>query len=189
MTILKPTYLVALLLACALPVAVQAASTPHWVHYKLLKSQPKLPKKLVILPINVDVMEVTAGDVKEEVPEWSAEASKNIHKSLSNIIKQNTALRKVSMPRLSRKSSAVVNEHMALYNLVVNTWRNESGNLWEPNDFIEVYAPSAFVYEPYSFMIRGVEFSKDSNGFSATLNLVLPGSFSNSVPDILPWNP
>lgn len=121
MPIRKPAYLVALLLACVLPLNVQAASTPHWVHYTLLQNKPKLPKKLIILPINVDVLEVTAGDVKEEVPEWSAEASKNIYKSLSGLIKKDATLKRVNMPRLSKKSSAAVDEHLALYNLVVNT--------------------------------------------------------------------
>lgn len=122
MFIRKPAYLTVLILACALPLAVQAASsTPHWVHYKLLQSNPKLPKKLVILPVNVEVLEVTAGGVKEEVPDWSAKASENIYKSLSALIKKNASLVQVKTPRLSKKKSAVVDEHMALYKLVVNT--------------------------------------------------------------------
>jgi len=117
----NPVYLATLILTCAVPLAVQAGSTPHWVHYKLLQATPVLPKKLVILPINIDVMEVTAGGVKEEVPEWSAKAEKNIYNSLSSLIKQDTSLKQVKLPNLSSKTSAVVDEHMALYTLVVNT--------------------------------------------------------------------
>jgi hypothetical protein len=117
----KPTFLAALILACALPLAVQAASTPHWVHYTLLQSKPKLPKKVVVLPVNIEVLEVTAGGVEEEVPDWSAKASKNVFKSLSATIKKDASLKEVRAPRLSRKSTAVVDEHMALYKLVVNT--------------------------------------------------------------------
>lgn len=114
-------YLLTLILTCNVPLVAQAGSTPHWVHYRLLQAAPKLPKKLVILPINIDVMEVTAGGVKEEVPEWSATAEKNIYNSLSGIIKKNASLKRVKLPDLSAKTSAVVEEHMALYNLVVNT--------------------------------------------------------------------
>ena len=117
----KSTFLAALLLACALPLTVQAASTPHWVHYKLLKSNPSLPKKVVVLPVSIEVLEVTAGGVEEEVPEWSAEASENVFKSLSAAINLDSTLKEVSVPTLSGKSAVVVDEHMALYSLVVNT--------------------------------------------------------------------
>lgn len=128
MFIRKPTYIASLLLACALPLAVQAADTPHWVHYKLLQSNPKLPKKVVVLPVNVEVMEVTAGGVKEEVPEWSAKASKNVFKSLSAAIGKEPTLKEVRAPKLSGESAAVVDEHMALYKLVVNT---ASSTTWQ----------------------------------------------------------
>lgn len=114
-------FLTALTLICTLPIAVHAASTPHWVHYKLLQSNPKLPKNVVILPVNVEVMEVTAGGVKEEVPAWSAEASKNVLKSLSAAIKKDPTMQEVRAPRFSKKAIAVVDEHIALYKLVVNT--------------------------------------------------------------------
>jgi hypothetical protein len=117
----KSTFLAALLLACALPLTAQAASTPHWVHYKLLKSNPTLPKKVIVLPVSIEVLEVTAGGVEEEVPEWSAEASENVFKALSDAIKQDASLKEVSVPALSAKSTDVVDEHMALYSLVVNT--------------------------------------------------------------------
>ena len=117
-------YLATLILTCAVPLAVQAGTTPHWVHYKLLQPTPKLPKNLVILPINIDVMEVTAGGVKEEVPEWSTKAANNIYNSLSSLIKNDASLKQVKLPKLSSKMSAGVDEHMALYNLVVNTASN-----------------------------------------------------------------
>ena len=121
MSIRKSTLLAALVFACTLPLTVLAASTPHWVHYKLLNKETGLPKKVVILPINVEVLEMTAGDVTEEVPEWSAEASNNILKSLSAAIKKDSKLQEVKMPRLSGNDSANVDEHIALYNLVVDT--------------------------------------------------------------------
>jgi hypothetical protein len=117
-----------LFLACAVPLAAQAASTPHWVHYKLLNKTTELPKKVVIMPINVEVMEMTAGDVKEEVPEWSAEAGKNITKSLSVALSNNASLKEIKMPRLSGKETASVDEHLALYKLVVNSASQTS---WE----------------------------------------------------------
>ncbi len=119
-----PAFLVALLLAAVQLPAAQAASTPHWVHYKLLKNETTLPKKVVVLPANIQVYEVTAGDVSEEVPQWSAEASKNVLNALSETIKADKSLSEVGYPRLSPPAAAVVDEHMALYKLVVDTAAN-----------------------------------------------------------------
>lgn len=121
MSIRRPAFLAALIIVLSLPLGVQAADTPHWVHYKLLNKSTNLPKKVVLLPVNVEVFEMTAGDVKEEVPEWSAEARKNIIKSLSAAINSNAKLKEVKLPKLSGKDAASADEHMALYKLVVNT--------------------------------------------------------------------
>lgn len=128
MSIRNSSLLTILILACSL--SVHAADTPHWVHYKLLNNTTKLPKKVVVLPVKIEVLEVTAGGVEEEVPEWSAEASKHVFKSLSQAIKNDTGLKEVKLSRLPRKTRANLNEHMALYKLVVNTassigWRHK----------------------------------------------------------------
>ncbi|HET9462904.1 MAG TPA: hypothetical protein VFO43_02955 [Thiobacillus sp.] len=116
-----PAFLVALLVAALQPLAAQAASTPHWVHYRLLNQADGLPKKVVVLPTNIKVYEVTAGDVSEEVPEWSAEVGKNVLKALSETIKSDKSLSEVGFPRLTSTSAAVVDEHIALYKLVTDT--------------------------------------------------------------------
>jgi len=124
----KSAFLPTLLLSLILPLTVQAQDTPHWVHYKLLTPNPTLPKKVVVLPVNVEVLEVTAGGVEETVPEWTAEASANITRSVSAAIKADASLEQVSMPRLSGELAEVVNEHMALYHLVIST---ASTNGWQ----------------------------------------------------------
>lgn len=109
------------IIAALLPLAVQAADTPHWVHYKWLVNKPALPKKVVVLPMAVEVVEVTAGGVEEEVPDWSKEASKNIFKALSAAINKQSGMKEVAAPRLAGASSDNLEEHLALYKLVVNT--------------------------------------------------------------------
>jgi hypothetical protein len=102
-------------------IAYAASGTPHWVHYRLLQNNPNLPKKVVVLPVNVEVLEVTAGGVKEEVPEWSAEASRSVVQAISNHIKTSKNLQQVPAPDLSSQQGGNVDEHLALYKLVVNT--------------------------------------------------------------------
>jgi hypothetical protein len=117
----RSAFLAVLVLVFALPQSVQSADTPHWVHYKLLKSSSVLPEKVVVLPVSIEVQEVTAGDVMEEVPEWSEEASRNVFESVSAAISKDVSLQEVSVPDLTENTAEVVDEHMALYKLVVNT--------------------------------------------------------------------
>lgn len=78
--------------------------------------------------------------------------------------------------------------NMASYSVRVATWRDPSGKLWEPNTAIKLQAPDAMIYKEYEFIIRSIEFSRDRATETATLNLVIPGSFSGKVPEALPWD-
>ncbi len=78
--------------------------------------------------------------------------------------------------------------NMASYSVRVATWRDPSGKLWEPNTAIKLLAPDAMVYNEYEFIIRSIEFNRDRATETATLNLVIPGSFSGKVPEALPWD-
>lgn len=103
-----------------LPFTATASDTPHWVHYKWLSTSPALPRKVVVLPVNVEVVEVTAGGVEEKVPDWSREASENVFKALSTALGKQ-GLKEVAAPQLSGAAAANLDEHVALYKLVVNT--------------------------------------------------------------------
>ena len=78
--------------------------------------------------------------------------------------------------------------NMVSYSVRVDTWRDPAGNLWEPNKTINLLAPDAMIYNNYKFIIRSIEFETDSKTQTATLNVVLPGSFSGEIPDNLPWD-
>lgn len=117
----KPQFFLAIsLIIIALPLAVHAADTPHWVHYKWLQNNPTLPKKVVVLPVNIEVVEVTAGGVEEKVPDWSKEASNSVFKAMSAAISR-LGLKETATPHFSGATAANVDEHLALYKLVVNT--------------------------------------------------------------------
>ena len=74
------------------------------------------------------------------------------------------------------------------YSLTVPTWRDPSGKLWQPNTTLKLQAPGAMIYSSYEFLIRSIEFNRNSNSETATLNLVLPGAFSGELPKALPWD-
>src|SRR2546423_533944 len=84
------------MLFAVVPLALQAGGTPHWVHYKWLMSNPTLPKKVVVLPIEIKVVEVSAGGVEENVPDWSKEASQSVFKAVSAAITKQPGMKEIT---------------------------------------------------------------------------------------------
>ena len=91
------------------------------MHYKWLTGNPTLPKKVVVLPIDIKTVEMTAGDVEEPVPDWSKEASRSVFKAVSAAIARQPEMKEIAAPRFRGASAANFDEHLALYKLVVNT--------------------------------------------------------------------
>ncbi len=77
--------------------------------------------------------------------------------------------------------------NVASYSVRVATWRDPNGKLWEPNTSIKLLAPGAMIYKEYEFIIRSIDFVRDRETETATLNLVIPGAFSGKIPGALPW--
>lgn len=67
------------------------------------------------------------------------------------------------------------------------TWRDPQGALWKPNTTITLLAPSAMVYRESELLIRSVKFRQTPEAETATLELVLPGSFGGFPSLELPW--
>jgi prophage tail gpP-like protein len=78
--------------------------------------------------------------------------------------------------------------NMVSYLVRVDTWRDPNGVLWKPNTFVTLIAPDAMIYSEYAFIIRSVEFNRDSKSEVASLNIVIPGAFSGQTPEALPWD-
>lgn len=78
--------------------------------------------------------------------------------------------------------------NMASYSVQVDTWRDKDGRLWEPNSTVKLQAPGAMIYDPYEFIVRSVSFERSGAKEAAELDLVLPGSFSGTTPETLPWD-
>jgi len=67
------------------------------------------------------------------------------------------------------------------------TWRDPDGKLWDPNTALSLKAPSAMVYRESELLIRQVKLRQSTDKLSAALNVVLPGAWSGTVPETLPW--
>lgn len=103
-----------------------AAAPSYRVHYTLVNtSRPKLPRRIIILPVSIVVKEKSYGGVSEPVDAWSRQASRNIYKSLGRfakrISKRKGRIRLVRRPNFTASEDARISEHIALYRQVVNT--------------------------------------------------------------------
>jgi prophage tail gpP-like protein len=74
------------------------------------------------------------------------------------------------------------------YTVSVATWRDAVDNLWAPNTMIRLLAPGSMIYKPYDFVIRAVTFDRSANSETATLEVVVPGSFTEENIGGLPWD-
>jgi prophage tail gpP-like protein len=75
------------------------------------------------------------------------------------------------------------------YTVAVPTWRDTNDNLWQPNTIVRVTAPGAMIYKPFDFVVRAVVFSGDKESETATLDVMMPGSFAEAAEvGGLPWD-
>lgn len=90
-------------------------------HYTFVESpQVYGPKKVLVLPVDVIIKEVTAGGVSEEVPDWSRQGSANVRDALTTYFRseKNKKIKLVETPRLSDREIENVKQHLALYRRV-----------------------------------------------------------------------
>lgn len=68
------------------------------------------------------------------------------------------------------------------------TWRDPGGKLWTPNTTVTLLAPEAMVYRETELVIRSVVLRQTAEAETASLELMIPGSFGGKLPRGLPWD-
>lgn len=107
----------ALLLACLLPVATFAAG--NHTHYTLLEEPRKpFPKKFVVLPVDVEVLLMSAGGVIEKTEDYTQQARGNFEKALKETISSSQKFQTVALPPLSANERAEIDDYLAVYDVV-----------------------------------------------------------------------
>jgi len=109
---------------------------------------------------------------------------KNIHRPF---VFQGEDSDKSDIEQITKTKAARMFANSASYDIVVSTWRDNNGNLWEPDTVIKLHSHDAMIYKEHDFIIRSVVFSETSKSKVATMNLILPGGFSAELPESLPW--
>jgi hypothetical protein len=111
-----------LLLAISLFLEGCATTPTPQVHHSL-KEAPgsRTFEQVVLLPVDIDVYEMSAGGVVEEVPEWSKAAEENIRSAVlvsKNASGKSCVSRTVNSSELTGGEREILEEHLALFSVV-----------------------------------------------------------------------
>lgn len=110
------------LLAAAALLAGCAAGPSAKVHYTIEQDPDSRPlQQVVLLPVDIDVYEMSAGGVREEVPEWSDIAEENVRNALllsKDPEGECCVTREVDSSSLTEGERDILEEHLALFNSV-----------------------------------------------------------------------
>jgi len=73
------------------------------------------------------------------------------------------------------------------YELECDTHHNADGERFHKGMTVCVHAPTAMVARETNFIARKIKFTRTTEGKKTLLNLVLPGSYTGSLPEVFPW--
>jgi len=111
------------------------SSGPGYKLHYTLKEDPKARpiKRAVLLPVDVDVSELTLGGSMEEVPEWSQKAEDNVRKAVLFVRdpdENKVFVRHVDSSSLEPDEQKKLEEHLALFTMVASNalWTELPGN-------------------------------------------------------------
>lgn len=110
--------LLALLAAMLLILAGCSTPTTYLARPLAEPAAPALPKRVLLVPPDVNVVEVTVGGIGEKDAEWSRQAADNLLASLRGQAGKGDLFELVVMPELSQEEKDAVDAHRAMFELV-----------------------------------------------------------------------
>ena len=110
-------------------------TTPTAKLHHTIKNPEQAPqlKQIVLLPVDIDIYELSMGGVEEEVPEWSSKVEENIHQAFFSVTKANARepyIKQLVLLILTSEEREILEEHLALFSSVSATaiWTTSSFN-------------------------------------------------------------
>lgn len=87
-------------------------------HFSLKESARPFPAKLVLLPPQVTVKEISAGGIMDLVPEWTAKARTNIEEELHRLLNAKQGVQMATPPKFTSEEQEKVDQYLASYMVV-----------------------------------------------------------------------
>ena len=96
------------------------AATPNASLHESIagKTEQRMPRKMLLLPADIRVHEISAGGVVEKVDDWTISASNHAMKSVREIAGSKNLFEPKEVPALADSDKQVLDQHLALYELV-----------------------------------------------------------------------
>jgi hypothetical protein len=112
-------HVLAIVTVFALAVPAQAADADTRVHFALPASAQRAePRKVLVLPPEVTVYELSAGGVTQKVPERTRVANENLERALAEVLAARTDIARLPMPALTPEQQDEVDDFVATFNVV-----------------------------------------------------------------------
>lgn len=122
-----------LLLALSLPGLCQAAFSA--VNPKLsVQPQDQHPRKILLMPPQMFVAEMSAGGVIQKQDDWTKQANENLLAAAETHARENGRFETMRMPALSPEETEIVESHIGLYDRVsyaIFVYGQGRGDGWE----------------------------------------------------------
>ncbi|MFZ5511131.1 MAG: hypothetical protein ACOZCP_13865 [Pseudomonadota bacterium] len=154
-----------ILVLAALVLSAAAYAQQHRIHYTLLENPPRpLPKKLVVIPADVRVRELSAGGVLEKMPAWTEQASSNLTAALQAAAGQRKDFELVPLPEFTEEERAQLDQYLATY-MVVGSAAH----------YLTLFRDPAWEHKRQRFdytLGSGLEFLRQKTGADAAIMLV-----------------
>jgi len=91
------------------------------VHRDLAQVDRSLPRKVLLLPVEIRVHEISVGGVVEKVDDWSDQASANARRYIKSLANGRKVFQVVEAPPLGADDKAQLDQHVALYEVVAGS--------------------------------------------------------------------
>lgn len=142
-----------------------ALGADYSLHHTLLDNPPRaFPTRLVLLPPQVMVKEISAGGVTDLVPEWTAQANANIQAELAATLAARPEFEMLPAPALEPGQSERLDDYLAAYMVVgiAAHWAtNYGGSEW------------AFKRSHFDYTLGGgLDFVRDKTGADAAILVI-----------------
>jgi len=110
-------------LALAAVLLLAACATGTTAVHKSVSQAPEkpLPRKVLLLPVDIAVHEISAGGVVEKVDTWTEAASGHANDYLHELARSSGAFQLVAGPQLAPDQKAQLDQHVALYEVVAGS--------------------------------------------------------------------
>lgn len=111
-------------------VGCNTGNTRQKIHYSVSESNIVRPnEKILFLPVDVTVHQVSAGGMSEEVPEWTDMAVSNVSAAITDSTLGSINLHEYSIEQLEDNQKLSIEEHIALYDAVAGSAYLHTGQL------------------------------------------------------------